>query len=189
MLLRLTAPKNPAIKQFIWVIVLSFVTVTSLLYALEDITMSASPNNSIVSVGSQGEFWIEFRNPYDRAWHNVKLTAESSHFQVKIIPEIIKEMKPNEELDVCIKVSLIKEAVAQTGVLSFLAEADEFGPKRFLGMSVVEGTNSAAKSPLPRGVFIIQIDRMIDYRTYICGGLIILLLIFFIRRKIKLGAK
>lgn len=184
-LARLTGKNDATIPRFIWIIIVSFLIINQLAYASKDykkVTLSATPVNSINSIGSQGEFWIEFRNPYDDAiWHNVKLTGASSHFQVKIIPEIIKEL-PFTEVDVCIKLKRIK-GVTGPGTLILTAEADEFGPTTFLMIPIVEGVNSGTK----QGVPIIQIDPMIDVRTYICGFGIIILMVFFIWRKIKLN--
>jgi hypothetical protein len=182
-------PSLYARAGFIWSIILSFLIISPLAYASKEykkLTLSASPANSINSIGSRGEFWIEFRNPYDDAiWHNVKITGASSHFQVTIVPEIIKEL-PFTELDVCVKLKLIK-GVTGPGTLTLTAEADEFGPTAFLTMPVVAKADYGTKLP-PAGTSIIEIDPMIDVRTYICIVGIIILMGFFIWRKIKLSS-
>ncbi|MDI6787914.1 MAG: hypothetical protein QME51_06045 [Planctomycetota bacterium] len=129
---------------------------------------------------------IELKNPHPRAWHNVKLTTESAHFSyVEIIPEIIKQLDPYEEIDVCVRLRP-KEGLTERGVLEIIAEADEFSPTMFLEILVVEAANSATELPLSQGRSIIQINRGSDLVTYLYGLGIIILLTFFIWRKIRL---
>jgi hypothetical protein len=155
----------------------------------------------MIGIQENGDFTAILKNHGKIPLKGLKLFGESSHFDVKILPEKIDNIRPKEEIP--LKVSLrLKSSSAQEGWLRVKVAMKGFKSKVLLKMEVQPGTSPEEKvlladvepeapfeeaGPESIGEVRVRIRRTTNLRYYLYGILCALIVGLFTWRKLRLS--